>query len=108
MFSASAPKVLDRDGVNQAQTHLVGYSDDDWGNFEAVMNAAVAGVKSNKWRNIKIVLKYTGRDARGANMRSVVIKSDGSLRPSIEGENSAFRIHLMGCEAPLSTPKTAA
>ncbi len=108
VVSASAPKVLDRDGVNQAQTHLVGYSDDDWGNFEAVMNAAVAGVKSNKWRNIKIVLKYTGRDARGANMRSVVIKSDGSLRPSIECENSAFRIHLMGCEAPLSTPKTAA
>jgi hypothetical protein len=105
----TAPEVLGRDGNQDERTHLVGYSDDDWGNFEAILNVSVAGIKAGKWSNVKITLKYTGRDPRGKNMRSVVIKSDATLRPSVEGENRAIRVQMMGCEEPLvQSPKSAA
>jgi hypothetical protein len=101
------PEVLDRDAIRKVRTHLIGYSDDDWNNFEAVMNAAIAGVKAHKWSNIKIVLKYTGHDPRGANLRSVVIQSNGELRASIKGENDTFRVKLEQCERELALKPAA-
>jgi len=110
VVSAQGPEVLDRDGVTKTRVHLMGFSEDDWGNFVRVLETVQEGVKRGKWRNVKVVLKYTGNNPLGAQMRDVVVKSDGTLRKATPGENRSFRIQLMpgACETQLMQDKPAA
>jgi hypothetical protein len=79
-------QVIDQDNKGKAQLHLWGFSDDDFGNFErakkelgdAIKEAKAA--KSERWKNIKIVLFYTGTKKEGVEPHAVVLDSNGDAR----------------------------
>ncbi len=90
------PTVLDRDGTGGARLHLWGFSDDDWGNFEAARDTLSAGVKDGRWSNTKITVFYTGIHDPEHEPCRLVIKSDGSLREQQPQEANEGTLTTMG------------
>ncbi len=98
-IAPSAKPVLDRDGVRSLPLHVWEFSDDDFGNFSKALSALSEGVQADpkRWSQVKIVLRFTGRNHPTEKARSVVIKSDGQARAvtaSEGGETVRILNHL--------------
>lgn len=82
----NAFETLNADGTKKEKLHLWGFSDDDIGNFNKAVEVLSKAVKEGKFKNIKIVVFFTGTNVPGTPPHSVVIKSDGTTRATMEGE----------------------
>ena len=73
--------IIDTDGKAKTQLQLWGFSDDDFGNFDAAVKELGADVKAGKYKNVKISLFYAGNSPTNKGPLGVVIQSNGSTRP---------------------------
>ena len=112
-FGEDASKVLNADGTAKAALHTVGFSDDTWANFEKMHDFLTTTIKTApaRWRDVKIVLFFTGKNDPQHAPVSIVLKSDGTTRPltadesgeaSLRHAESAARAPRR--EAPLPKP----
>lgn len=109
-----APKVLDADGKGKKAMHLVGFSDDDWGNFQTMAKGLAKQVRKSeehpkgRWPDVKITLIYTGPEARKQEPGAYVLTPEGKLRPLTTDEHGeAYIEHLErpgGYRAPRFKP----
>jgi hypothetical protein len=83
--------VENREGNGKEKLHLWGFSDDDFGNFTKARDMLAKEVAKGRWKNIKIVLHYTGRNNPDERPRSEVIMSNGKTRLALPAEGT--RMH---------------
>lgn len=82
-------KTWNRNGDSKVAQHLWGFSDDDYGNFEAALKTLGPEVNKGRWPKIKITLFYTGFKKEGVRPHSGVIRDDGSLREKLADEQES-------------------
>ena len=95
-FGADASKVLNANGTAKTVLHTIGFSDDTWANFEKMRDALTKTFQAEpkRWKNVKIILFYTGTDPAHAP-GAVVLKLDGATRPLTTDEHGEeFVRHL--------------
>ncbi|MBI4347593.1 MAG: hypothetical protein HY553_12110 [Elusimicrobia bacterium] len=90
-----APPVLSQNGKSKKPLHLWGFSDDDWGNFDAAVKALSEDVKAGKYANVKITVFYTGKNNPRHEAGAWVLTPEGELRPVTTDEHGeAYILHL--------------
>lgn len=91
--------VRNRDGDGSALLHLWGFSDDDWGNFEAAQDELSKEVEKGRWKKVKITVFFTGIHDLSHEPCRLVIKSDGSLRDQLPEEAHEGELATLGGES---------
>jgi len=82
------------DGINktpfsrtsQQRRHTWGFSDDDIKNFEEAKRVLQEGVNKGRWRNVKIVLFYTGLGTPEIPPHAIVLEEGKQPRPATKPE----------------------
>lgn len=87
---ASTPMVLDANGIEFKQLHLVGFSDDDFENFSKMQATLSLAYKNRDIKNTKVTLFYTG----GTEIKAIVMTSDGGTRSMIANEEREYTEYL--------------
>ena len=82
----NASWVEDREGTGRAKLHLWGFSDDDFGNFAKALEVLSREVARGRWPHVKISLFFTGLNHPLERPRSLVIRYDGTTRPTLPVE----------------------
>jgi hypothetical protein len=81
------PHVWDADGKSLRQLHLVGFSDDDYENYQKMLTTLSAAFANGEINRTKVTLFYTG----GSHLQAEVITSRGELRPMLANEDREFK-----------------
>ncbi|MBY0369982.1 hypothetical protein K2X33_04800 [bacterium] len=74
------PMVKNREGTGEAQLHLWGFSDDDYGNYSKAATFLSAEMAKGRWPNMKITIYFTGVHHPTIKPTMAVIQTDGTLR----------------------------
>jgi hypothetical protein len=88
---ADAKLVKNREGKGEAKLHLWGFSDDDFGNFSTAAERLAPEVARGRWPHVKIVLFFDGLNHPTEKPRGVVIRPDGTLRPTMPVEGTRMK-----------------
>ncbi len=86
-------QVWNQNGDAKASLHLWGFSDDDYGNYEAAFKKLGPEVAKGRWPHVKITLFYTGFKKANVKPHSRVIKSDGTLREKLPDEHEGLPLN---------------
>jgi hypothetical protein len=86
---AGTAETWSRNGDSKVAQHLWGFSDDDYGNYEAAFKILGPEVKKGRWPHVKITLFFTGFKKEGVRPHSAVIKNDGTLREKLADEQES-------------------
>lgn len=84
------PFVWDADGKSFQQLHLVGFSDDDFENYQKMLNTLSEAYISGEIVKTKVTLFYTG----GSSLQSEVITASGSIRPMLANEDLEYKEYV--------------
>lgn len=78
--------------------HTWGFSDDDIKNFEEAKEVLQKGVNKGRWKNIKIVLFYTGLGTPDVKPHAIVLQENAKPRPARPPEMGEIADFMQGRE----------
>jgi hypothetical protein len=83
------PVVRDSDGKAMRHMRVWGFSDDDWGNYSTMLKALREAREEGRYRNVKIVLRFTGVNNPDHPPETAVLMNNGQTRGFLGDENGS-------------------
>ena len=87
--------ISSRDSKQKERTHLWGFSDDDFGNFEKAKKVLQKELNQGKWKNVKITLFFTGVNVKDVPPHALVLRANQEARKFEDFEDQEWKAQLI-------------